>query len=143
MNTRKYVKIAFYIINLKFNLMINFIYLFNEGKQRIEIIIFRFLYERSFLIVYVHGVLHHEPLNDLDSWLVRKFWKRRFLKDISNSFHRVTRYGLKPLQFFSFKNISTNAVARGIISFGQNGPWLAGQLSNCQNFCVKSSQTYV
>ena len=28
----------------------------------------------------------------------------------------VTRYGLRPLQFFSFKNISTNTVARGIIS---------------------------
>ena len=36
-----------------------------------------------------------------------------FFEDISNSFHGVTRYGLKPLQFFSF-NISTTMIARGI-----------------------------
>ena len=81
----------------------------------------------------------HKPLNCRH---VRKFSKRHSLKDISNSFHRITSYGLKPLQFFSFMNISTNMVARGIQSFGQNGPWLVGQSSNCQNFCIKSLQTY-
>ena len=43
--------------------------------------------------------------------------------------------------FFSFWNISTNMVARGIWSFGRNGLWLAGWLSNGQNFCVKFAQT--
>ena len=83
----------------------------------------------------------HEPLNWPGQLTRSKILKTPFFKDISNSFHRVTRYGLKPLQFFSFENISTNTVARGIQSFGQNGPWLAGQLSNGHNFCKKSTQT--
>ena len=37
--------------------------------------------------------------------------------------------------FFFLKN-STNAVARGVQNFGQNGPWRAGCLSNGLNFDV-------
>ena len=57
--------------------------------------------------------------------LAKKF-KPPFFGHIENSFHEVTHMGLKPHQIFSFENISTNTVARGIQSFGQNGPWLAG-----------------
>ena len=78
----------------------------------------------------------------VDALAWRKNSKRHFLGDISKSFQEVTPMGPEPHQFFSFSNISTNMVARGIQSFGQNGPWLAGQLSNCQNFCVKSPQTF-
>ena len=56
------------------------------------------------------------------------------LRDIAKSFQDSPPRGPEPHQFFSFWNISTNMVARGIQSFGQNGPWLAGWLSNCQNF---------
>ena len=42
----------------------------------------------------------------------------------------MTGIGLKTTQFFSFQKISTNMVARGVPSFGQNGPRLAGWLSN-------------
>ena len=56
----------------------------------------------------------------------QKNQKRHFLRDISKSFQEVTPMGPEPHQFFSFSNISTNWVARGIQSFGQNGPWLAG-----------------
>ena len=48
--------------------------------------------------------------------------------------------GSRTSPFFSFWNISTNMVARGIQSFGQNGPWLAGWLRNAQNFFVKFAQ---
>ena len=43
-----------------------------------------------------------------------KISKRHFLEDIENSFHEVTHIGLKPHQFSSFQNVSTNAVARGV-----------------------------
>ena len=59
----------------------------------------------------------------LDTLLVRKISKRHFSKDIENSFQEVTHIGPKPHQFFSFQNISTNTIARGIQSFGWNGPW--------------------
>ena len=82
---------------------------------------------------------YHEPVHGHREVPERstfsKNFKMQFFKDISNSFHRVTRYGLKPLQFFSFKNIS-----RGIQSFSQR---LAGKLINCQNFCIKASQTNI
>ena len=49
--------------------------------------------------------------------------------------------GPEPHQFFSFLNISTNMVARGIQSFGRNGLWPAGCLRYGQNFFVKFAQT--
>ena len=71
----------------------------------------------------------HRENGHLTWW---KISKHHFLKDIENSFHEVTHIGLEPHQFFSFKNISTNTVARDIQSFGWNGPWLAGWLSYSQ-----------
>ena len=67
--------------------------------------------------------------------------KRHFLGDISKSFQEVTPMGPEPHHFFSFWNISTNMVARGIQSFGRNRPWLAGWLSNGQNFFLKFAHT--
>ena len=71
-------------------------------------------------------VLYRDYLIDLDGQLVRKFSKRRFLKDILISFQWVTQMGLETPQFFSFQNISTNTVARGVQSLGQNWLWRAG-----------------
>ena len=62
----------------------------------------------------------------MDALARQKNQKRHFLKDISKSFQEVTPMGPEPHQFFSFSNISTNMVARGIQSFGRNGSWLAG-----------------
>ena len=62
----------------------------------------------------------------VDLLLVQKIQKGHFMGDIEKSFQEVTPMGPEPYQFFSFSNISTNMVARGIQSFGQNGPWLAG-----------------
>ena len=62
----------------------------------------------------------------VDPLLVQKISKRHFLRDIEKSFQEVTPIGLEPHHFFSFENISTNMVARGVQSFGQRGPWLAG-----------------
>ena len=53
----------------------------------------------------------------LDGRLVRKISKRHFFQDIKKSFHGVTQMGPKPHQFFFWKNISTNMVARGVRSF--------------------------
>ena len=78
----------------------------------------------------------------MDFQLDQKISKRRFFQDIKNSFQWVIGNGLKPTQFFSFQNISTNTVAREVQSFGQNGPWLAGWLSNGQNFFVNLAQTW-
>ena len=78
----------------------------------------------------------------VDALARQKNSKRHFLEDISKSFQEVTPMGPEPHQFFSFSNISTNMVARGIQSFGQNGPWLAGWLSNGQNFFLKFAQTW-
>ena len=77
----------------------------------------------------------------VDFQLDQKLSKRRFFQDIKNSFQWVIGNGLKPTQFFSFQNISTNTVARDVQSFGQNGPWLAGWLSSDQNFCANLEQT--
>ena len=65
-------------------------------------------------------------LIDLDGKLVRKFSKHLFWKDILISFQWVTQMGLETPQFFSFQNISTNTVARGVQSLGQNWLWRAG-----------------
>ena len=70
-----------------------------------------------------------------------KITKHHFFQDNQVSFSWVTGIGLKGTQFFSFQKISTNTVARGVPSFGRNGPWLAGRLSNGHNFCKKSTQT--
>ena len=85
--------------------------------------------------------IDRDYLIDLDGQLVRKFSKRRFLKDILISFQWVTQMGLETPQFFSFQNISTNTVARGVQSLGQNWLWWAGWLSKGQNFCVNLAQT--
>ena len=78
----------------------------------------------------------------LDGRLVPKISKRHFFWGIQNSSHGVADIGLEPHQFFSFWNISTNMVARGVQSFGQNGPWWAGCLKYGQNFLIKFAQTY-
>ena len=78
----------------------------------------------------------------VDLLLVQKISKRHFLRDIEKSFQEVTLMGPEPHHFFSFWNISTNMVARGIQSFGRNGPWLAGWLTNSQNFFLKFAQTW-
>ena len=70
----------------------------------------------------------------------QKIWKRHFFADIQNSFQQVTGNGLKPTQFFSFQNISTNKVPRGVQSLGRNWLWLAGWLGNCKNFFVNLAQ---
>ena len=57
----------------------------------------------------------------VDSLLVRKISKCHFLRDIEKSFQEVTPMGPEPHHFFSFSNISTNMVARGIGSFGTLG----------------------
>ena len=57
----------------------------------------------------------------VDALLVRKNPKRHFFRAIGNSFHEVTWIGLEPHQIFSFCNISTNMVARGVGSFGTLG----------------------
>ena len=62
----------------------------------------------------------------VDALARQKNSKRHFLEDISKFFQEVTPMGPEPHQFFSFSNISTNMVARGIQSFGQNRSWLAG-----------------
>ena len=71
-----------------------------------------------------------------------KITKCHFLEDNQVSFWWVTGIDLKTTQFFSFQKISTNTVARGVSSFGRNGPWLAGWLSNGQNFFVNLAQTW-
>ena len=77
----------------------------------------------------------------VDFQLDQKISKRRFFQDIKNSFQWVIGNGLKPTQFFSFQNISTNTVTRDVQSFEQNGLWLAGWLSSDQNFCANLAQT--
>ena len=47
---------------------------------------------------------------------------KRYWKILSRGYSNLSRTS----PFFSFWNISTNMVARGIQSFGQNGLWLAG-----------------
>ena len=69
---------------------------------------------------------------DASAWW--KFSERHFLKDIWNSFHEATQIGPELHQLFSFWDISTNTVARGIRSFGRNRLWLADWLSYSQFF---------
>ena len=64
----------------------------------------------------LHNILDHGSLA-LDSRLVRKISKRHFFQDIKNSFHGVTRIGLKPHQNFFQKFFSTNMVTRRVQSF--------------------------
>ena len=94
------------------------IILTTNGKHRLTWHFFH-----SFFVLGVDSV-------KMDSQLDQKISKRRFFQDIKNSFQWVIGNGLKPTQFFSFQNILTNTVARDVQSFGQNGPWLAGWLSN-------------
>ena len=77
----------------------------------------------------------------VDALAWQKNSKRHFLGDISKSFQKVIPMGPEPHHFFSFSNIATNMVARGIQSFGRNGPWLAGCLSYGQNFFLKFAHT--
>ena len=78
----------------------------------------------------------------VDALLVRKNQKRHFLRDIENSFHEVIHIGLECHQFFSFQNFLTNTVARDVQSLGRNGLWLAGCVTNDQNFFVKFVESY-
>ena len=77
----------------------------------------------------------------VDPLAFQKNQKRHFFRDIEKSFQEVTPIGPEPHQFFSFWNISTNTVARGVQSFGRNGPWLEGWLSYGQIFFVKFAET--
>ena len=70
-----------------------------------------------------------------------KIWKRHFFQDIQNSFQWATGIGLEPNQNFFRKKIPTNTVARAVQSFGRNGPWRAGWLSNGQNFDVNLAES--
>ena len=72
----------------------------------------------------------------MDRQAFKEIAKRHFFQDIPISFYWVTGIGLKTTQFFSFKKISTNTVARGVQSFGRNGPQRTGCLSNGLNFYV-------
>ena len=100
-----------------------------------------------FCFVFVFVGPRHIVLVSMNHWsyldgrLVPKISKRHFFRDIQNSFHEVTHIGLEPHQIFSFWNISTNMVARGVQSFGRNGPWWAGCLKYGQNFLIKFAQT--
>ena len=69
-------------------------------------------------------------------WLAKNIQNTIFFIDFENSFHEVTHIDLEPHQIFSFQNISTNTVAKGVQSFGPTGLWLAGCLSNGQNFLL-------
>ena len=93
------------------------------------------------LDIGIHVCLPMNHWSYLDGRLVPKISKRHFFRDIQNSFHEVTHIGLEPHQIFSFWNISTNMVARGVQSFGRNGPWWAGYLKYGQNFLVNFAQT--
>ena len=53
----------------------------------------------------------------LDSAVVRKITKQYFFHGIKNSFHGVTRIGLKPHQNFFQIFFSISMVARGLQSF--------------------------
>ena len=55
----------------------------------------------------------------VDAFAQQKNPKRHFLRAIGNSFNEVTWRGLEPHQSFSFCNISTNMVARGIQSWSK------------------------
>ena len=57
----------------------------------------------------------------VDALAWQKNSKRHFLEDISKSFQEVTPMGPQPHQFFSFSNISTNMVARGIQVLAEMG----------------------
>ena len=70
-----------------------------------------------------------------------KIWKCHFFQDIQNIFQWATGIGLEPNQNFFRKKIPTNAVARAVQSFGQNGLWPAGWLSNGQNFDVNLAES--
>ena len=61
----------------------------------------------------------------MDSLLIRKISKYHFLRDIEKSYQEVTPIGPEPHHFFSFKNMATNMIARGVQSIGRNGLWLA------------------
>ena len=77
----------------------------------------------------------------LDLQVLGKIAKRHFFQDIQNSFNWATGIGLEPHQNFFRKKIPTNTVARAVQDFGQNGPLLAGWLSNSKNFAVNLAQT--
>ena len=77
----------------------------------------------------------------LDPQDFQKNQKCYFFRDIEKSFQEVAPMDPEPHHFSSFGNISTNIIATGIQSFGQNGLWQAGCLSYGQIFFVKFAQT--
>ena len=77
----------------------------------------------------------------LKKWHFLFFLKSHFFHDIQNSFQWATGIGLEPNQNFFRKKIPTNTVARAVQSFGRNGPWQAGWLSNGQNFDVNLAKS--
>ena len=90
-----------------------------------------FIYD-IYIVTYIVDIVK------VDALAQQKISKCHFFRGIENSFREVTHtIGLEPRQYFSFQNISTNTVARGVQSFGQNEPWLAGWLTNTQNFLKK------
>ena len=65
----------------------------------------------------------------MDWQAFEKFETAVVFQDIQNSFQWPTGIGPEPHQNFFGKKIPTNAVARAIQSFGQNGLWLANLLT--------------
>ena len=102
-------------------------------------VIFRWLLSSGEILNWKFGL----PVDivRVDALARQKNPKRHFFRAIGNSFHEVTWIGLEPHQIFSFCNISTNMVARGVQSFGRNGPWWAGCLKYGQKFFLKFTQT--
>ena len=86
-------------------------------------------------------MIDHKRNYHLDPQVLGKIGKRHFFQDIQNSFNWATGIGLEPHQNFFRKKIPTNAVARAVQTFGQNGPWLAGWLSKGKKFFVNLAQT--
>ena len=95
-----------------------------------------FIYD-IYIVTYIVDIVK------VDALAQQKISKCHFFRGIENSFREVTHtIGLEPRQYFSFQNISTNTVARGLKSFGGNGLWLTGCLSFGQNFFVQFAQSH-
>ena len=57
----------------------------------------------------------------VDPQAFQKNQKSYIFRDIKKSFQEVIPIGPEPHQFFSFQNISTNTVARGVQNLGKIG----------------------
>ena len=80
---------------------------------------------RFYMIFFTSNTLTHGRREGGHLGSAKKF-KMPFFKIYFKILSRGYSNGSRTSPFFSFSNISTNMVARGIQSFGRNGPWLAG-----------------